>query len=186
MAPVIPLIGFMFLLHGINGRSLDGYSVTHTPGYEFENEPSGLQGESNISTTPSDMNMTFIFQSSDTVGHWRWNWFQRTADDPIKKPIDDRTMAAHLDGNKDCYVVTKFITEMWNIVEQIKIGRLYKKSMVPVLLKVTVIDEKTGILRHVTINSTYILREADQSDFKFLPWKMEHFDTIGKLTVHFR
>ena len=179
MAPVIPIIAYLLLIHGINGRSLRDYSETQTSGNGLVNEANGLEDESNATNTPSDMNSTFIFKSSDTVGYWRFNWYQPTTDVPIKRPIKDRTMAAHLQGERNCYVSMKFFIDMWKIIERIKVERIYKKSMVPVSLQVMVHDENTGMSKELEINSTYLLRKSDQSDFKFLPWKMAHFDTIG-------
>ncbi len=167
-----------FVLLGMILRLGNGMLSTETPtDRRLDASRAGRQDK------PTQMAKEFHYLTSHTNGNWTLDWFGPPDMDPVPD-AGNRTMTSYLHGDNNCHIVMWFLRDLYTSVDKMKKAQLYRKAMTPLVIEVNFTDQMNGGVKTMKIEAAKFLKSSSRSDFKFLPWKMEHLNTISKLFLH--
>ncbi len=135
-------------------------------GQNFENDKFSING----TNSPG-----WRFTGSGTEGFW---YFPKPGN---LTNSTNEVFYTVLKEDPECYIKSFGGEEFARIEKMFIIKRAFKKSMVQLKLRVNYEGQNNE--KEVFIESSRFLKSSSKSDFKFLPWKLDHFSIIGKLII---
>ncbi len=130
--------------------------------------------------TSLSINMTknpgWRFTSSGTEGFW---YFPSIGN--VSNSTKNEVFYTVLMENPTCYIKSLGGEEFARIEKMFIEKRAFKKSMVQLKLRVDYEGQTNE--QEIFIKSSRFLKSSSKSDFKFLPWKLDHFSIIGEFII---
>ena len=159
-----------------------GIIVQYGNGMLTTETPAETRSTASETPLPTQMTKEFHYLTSHSNGNWTLDWYGPPDMDPVPD-AGNRTMTSYLYGNADCHIVMWFLRDLYTSVDKIKKAQLYRKTMTPLIIEVNFVDQMNGFVKTMKIEAAKFLKSSSRSDFKFLPWKMEHFNTISRFFI---
>ncbi len=138
-------------------------------GHSFEDDNFSINGTNSLG---------WRFTGSGTEGFW---YFPKPGN--LSNSTKNEVFYTVLKEDPDCYIKSFGGEEFARIEKMFIIKRAFKKSMVQLKLRVNYEGQSNE--KEVFIESSRFLKSSSKSDFKFLPWKLDHFSIIGKIIIDF-